>query len=571
MGDYKFRSVYSKVLLALCIVIIPAFILSLFINSIGANLVKSQISETMQQKTQYMLGTLESEVERINQLQRFFINDADLQALNFRSEFFTTYEWTETVNRLDVKLQMLNSSSKYLRSTTIMMPNMGKSLSTNAGMQELDQQQYRDTAAFLESGQLLMYTGGRLFLPLPYPTAKRPQFILMAEFESARIQQDIQLLDSRLAGTSLLLAGDGQVLFNTNEAFPVDAGWLAMLQGSGSAEQHSAPYVAHRQQSPLLQWSLVTIVDESTIWTPVRQLNAWYWVLGLVSAASIVVFAYFIYRLVHRPMMLLIRSFRQVEGGSMGGNRSFPIIRKQEDEFSFVYQQFNDMLERIDRLIKQNYEKTIHSQKTELKQLQSQINPHFLYNSLYVLYRLSQEENYEGVTQLSKHLGDYFKFITRTKSDIIPLQQELAHAESYAAIQQIRFGERIRCRFHSEGELGSWQVPRLIIQPLVENAFQHGLKDCYEDGVIQVDVSVNAEEARIVVHDNGCGLTPEELNDWNASFISGSYMGASDGIWNVHRRLNLLFGANSGLHMDLNDAGGLRITMTIRHEEGEQL
>lgn len=248
------------------------------------------------------------------------------------------------------------------------------------------------------------------------------------------------------------------------------------------------------------------------------------------------------------------------------------IRRRGKDEFHYLYEHFNHMASQLKKLIQEVYEQTIHSQKSELKQLQSQINPHFLYNSLYILYRMAQDEDCGGVSTLSKHLGDYFKFITQNKTDIIPLENEIHHAQTYTAIQQTRFSNRISCSFEIIGSSGGWEVPRLIIQPILENAFVHGLADVYDGGVMNTRNIVEPLKVIIEVTDNGIGMSDEQLDEWGRRLQMAQMTDDSEnsnGMWNVHRRLVLHYGHSSGLQIKSNDLGGLTVVIEINLPEGD--
>ncbi|WP_185602312.1 sensor histidine kinase [Paenibacillus sp. 598K] len=561
----SFKRTYTKILLSLAIVLIPTFVLSAVINDRSVTLVKSQISDSIQQKTEYMMNTLEAEIERIHSIQKSFINDNDLQSLNFRSSLFSRYEWTTTVNQLHTKLQLVNSSSKYVKSTSIMMATIDKTLSSRERLIPLDQEDFDNTIEKMSQGLLFLPKGKSILLPLAYPSVKRPYILMTVEFDLDQLHRDLALLDNHAVAvsTTLLIDETGSILFDTNQDIELNKQSLAAIAAADSGGFKFGNYIVHRQKSAFLNWSLVTLFDEKTIWTPVTDLNKWHWILGAAATISVVIFSYFIYRLVHRPMARLLRMFRRVQDGNL------PVVvnHDESDEFSYMFYQFNYMLQRIDHLIEQNYEKTIRNQRMELKHLQSQINPHFLYNSLYVLYRMSQEENYEGVTAMSKHLGDYFKFLTRTSGDVISLHQEVEHAKTYAAIQQIRFGERIHCYFQMEGQLDGWHVPRLIIQPLIENAYQHGHRDTYEDGWIKIEVVGDKESLTIKVSDNGTGMSGEGMEAWNSQLKMDIDTREGDGMWNVHRRIRLILGDSSGLTLSTDESGGLLARIDIQREE----
>ena len=116
-------------------------------------------------------------------------------------------------------------------------------------------------------------------------------------------------------------------------------------------------------------------------------------------------------------------------------------------------------------------------QNIELKQLQSQINPHFLYNSFFNIYRLAKDEDYENLTCFTQYLGSYYQYITRSASDEVSLLDEYNHAKTYCNIQQMRFHNRLELKMAPLPEaFAGYRVPRLIMQPIIENAFEHGLK-----------------------------------------------------------------------------------------------
>jgi two-component system sensor histidine kinase YesM len=176
---------------------------------------------------------------------------------------------------------------------------------------------------------------------------------------------------------------------------------------------------------------------------------------------------------------------------------------------------------------------------------------------------MAEEENYEGVSSMSEHLGDYYKFITQNKSDFVPLDQEIAHAQAYCSIQQLRFGNRIRFRFESDGSPEGWQVPRLIIQPFLENAIVHGHEDTMKNGWVHVNITVNAAGLTIAIEDNGRGMPPERLAEWGRQLDQQNDRFGDHAVWNVHRRLRLRYGTSSGIEMKTNEHGGLTVRITV--------
>jgi two-component system sensor histidine kinase YesM len=296
----------------------------------------------------------------------------------------------------------------------------------------------------------------------------------------------------------------------------------------------------------------------------------WNYFLWFLALGVILLFSYMVLQLVHRPLKKLVKAFKMVEIGNFASN----LQHHNRDEFNYLYSKFNQMVGKLKVLVQEVYEQTIQRQQAELRQLQSQINPHFLYNSLYLLYRMSQDRNFAGVSYLSRHLGDYFKYITQENADdFITLHREINHARSYSAIQQLRFGDRISFIWEVPEEASDplltlqRNVPRLFIQPLIENAIVHGHEDTVAEGWIRLAVNDCGEFIEITVEDNGRGIPPDQMADLQRK-LSAGYEEKGHALFNVHKRLQMLFGAGSGLRLAANPHGGLSILITIYWEGG---
>jgi two-component system sensor histidine kinase YesM len=215
------------------------------------------------------------------------------------------------------------------------------------------------------------------------------------------------------------------------------------------------------------------------------------------------------------------------------------------------------------RMIELNYRSRLLAQQAELRQLQAQINPHFLYNSFFTLYCMAKEEDYEHMTDFLSYLADYYRYITPNNLEDVPLGDEKSHAQHYAQIQMLRFKRRIKVEF---GELPeSWasvRVPRLILQPLLENAFSHSLKDIPSGGFLKTEFLPADNGLLVRVADNGSGIRGEELEDILRKLEAAENPEPEDetdfsGLLNIHKKLRLKFGPPYGLRIRPGDAGGV--------------
>nr|WP_240547958.1 histidine kinase [Paenibacillus lignilyticus] len=268
--------------------------------------------------------------------------------------------------------------------------------------------------------------------------------------------------------------------------------------------------------------------------------------------------------MIHRPLKRLIQAFKILETDNLNIS-----IRPQGDiEFGYLYRSFDRMVDKLRGSIQENYEQKIALQHSELKQLQSQINPHFLYNSFFNIYMISRSGDAENAATLAQRLGSYYQFITRSGSDEVTLDLEYRHAVDYCDIQGIRFSNRITIEAAKLPEVCKpLLVPRLLIQPVVENAFEHAFEDGMRRGNVTVQVEYEEDRLCISVEDDGDTLTDEALELLHERLADVSASQEKTGLFNVCRRIRLKFGQRSGIFVSRSALGGLKADMIIHFNE----
>ncbi|MFD2332874.1 sensor histidine kinase [Cohnella sp. GCM10020058] len=555
-------TIYTKLVVTILIIILPIYVISLLMNKYAADIVRRELSNSMEQKAEYAMDSIETEIERIVGLQQTFINDPDLNDLSIRFGSLTYYEQTKAFNDLSYKVGVLAASSKYIQEVFVIMPNIQKRLSSRTGVETWNWEEYEGIRTARRSHVPSVYYNDRLLIPIGYPVSTRSQFIVAIELSVDTIGRDLNFLQS--AKDTVVILEDYLFRKALYRKADTDAPSTAGDGNTRAVLEHAREkFLTTAKESQLLGWRLTVDMPENVALKPVYALKKFYYLISLFAVAVALLGSLIIYRLIHSPLKKLISAFRRVEQGTL----DVQIDRRELDEFHYLYTQFNKSVKKIKQLIQEVYEKTIHSQQSELKQLQSQINPHFFYNSLYILYMMAQEENLAGVKDMSRHLGDYFKFITYTNSDLVSLESELNHARNYASIQQLRFSNRLECEFVLEGAIVDWRVPRLIIQPIIENAINHGISGLEEGGKVIVYLRCEPRVLTLKVKDNGAGMDERMLAALNKGLANGLEGSDIHGIYNIHRRLKLQYGSASGVYLHSNEAGGLTVTIHIEMTE----
>ncbi len=310
---------------------------------------------------------------------------------------------------------------------------------------------------------------------------------------------------------------------------------------------------------------MVRYIRQSDVFKAVQEYRLWIWVYSFCGIAILILFAFSTYKFIHQPLLKLVKSFKRVESGDL----NIFIRHHRRDEFHYLFEKFNEMIRNVNTLIDQVYRQKILAQKAELKQLQSQINPHFLYNSLFILNMMAKTGDRDTLERFTLQLGEYFRFITKNNSDEVTLLEEIQHARIYSEIQETRLSNRIDVQFGSLPEqLNDVIVPRLILQPVIENAFIHGLESSEDGGSIQVSIEYSSEQIWISVEDTGNTLADYDLERLR-NILSGSLeAGEMVGLLNIHRRLQLKFGSSSGLKLERGKDGGLKVILCMIIQEG---
>lgn len=242
-----------------------------------------------------------------------------------------------------------------------------------------------------------------------------------------------------------------------------------------------------------------------------------------------------------------------------------------ESKFLSPYTQYDKILNEIEEIIQQQYSEQLTLRHAELFALQNQINPHFLYNTLESIRGQALYEGNNNIAVLVKSLSNLFKYCTDQDRDMIALEAEFAHMDDYLLIQQFRFNNSINVIKNIENQTLSYVVPRLTIQPIVENAIHHGLE--MKAGERTLTISSYSTQNRVIVRveDNGVGMDENCLDNLNQILandaeIASLHMGKHDfgiGLLNINRRIRLYFGSNYGLSVFSTKNLGTTIEITL--------
>lgn len=223
------------------------------------------------------------------------------------------------------------------------------------------------------------------------------------------------------------------------------------------------------------------------------------------------------------------------------------------------------MAAKLQRLMEKVEEDTRTQEQLELRLLQEQINPHFLYNTLEIIVWLAESGDKEQVIQVVQSLSRFFRVVLSKGRAVVSLQEELSCIQSYLYIQKVRYADILNYEIQAEPEALDCRIQKLSLQPLVENALYHGIEKKRGGGTIRVCADVKDGCLVVQVADDGCGMTPEKLEEVQREVAGdlGQISEGGFGLPNIQKRIQLAYGADYGIHVSSRLGCGTRVTLQI--------
>ena len=331
----------------------------------------------------------------------------------------------------------------------------------------------------------------------------------------------------------------------------------AFLQLAPSAEDYvERMYAVMDQQDYLAEYALrltqATLEQENTTYsshaTRLQRLPWLYFGLLAAAVALMLLLIRVLNRAVVQPLLRLAQASRSIAGGDYTG-ADLPV--HSGDEVGQLTGTFNRMkhamaehlstLNALHREEVRNLALEKDLEHTRLEVLKSQVNPHFLFNTLNMISCMARLEDASTTDQMIVHLGSLFRHNLRTKQQEVTLEEELDGLEDYIYLQQMRFDGRITVEKKIEADPAAVRLPSFTLQPIVENAFSHGLKSCEEGGRILLRGWMQGRTLILTVADNGRGMTPAELDALQEKIAQSERTGRSIGLGNISRRIAMLY------------------------------
>ncbi|MED1951314.1 sensor histidine kinase [Brevibacillus centrosporus] len=427
-------------------------------------------------------------------------------------------------------------------------------------------------AYYVDSSKDRYFSVARL---LREPNTNLPLGIIKIDMKMEMIDQILTNMPFTKEG-SLIIVNQQQELFYEKRENETTPGYQALLQETAGLVHpgQSGRTISLQGQRYLLIDNVsartgLTVISMIRIDSLLKDSNDLRSFTILIAAIFLVVAgglaSYFAYSL-SKPLVSLKEKMLQVEQGHF--HERVPV--SSADEIGKLSEQFNHMVEEINRLVNEVYVISLREREAELAALQSQIHPHFIYNTLEAINMMAIRAGNYDVSDMVSSLGKLMRYTVERGDGFVTLAQELESLSSYVRIQQTRLGDRIQVVMEVDESLRDAPIPKLLLQPLLENAIYHGIERQERGGTIWISVARDAEAMQISVRDNGKGMTQSELIRLRSSVSisfhqneAASSQRTGTALRNIYQRITLLYGEGYHLMMDSQAGQGSIFSLRI--------
>ncbi|CAM4110852.1 histidine kinase [Paenibacillus alkaliterrae] len=574
-------TIFSKVIVLIVLLLTPVLLIYIYTNKVSVDVVKDEIRSSSLSRLSFFLQQFDTTAEQLAMFPVIISSDPYVREfVDRRSE--KPYERLKEQTRIMQRFSLQSVSGAWTNDLTLYLPKERMVISSNMS-KEYEPEEVQKITQFAEwSYETTEHRDEklpgarftrRIADPLGATLLSQINMMLEVSFPVSNVSAMLDQVKAGIKGDPFLYR-KGYPPIGSGTMNGGDVGALIAVLDEHAMEEsgHLVTQLAGRQfavyyvKSKQLNWFLVDYVPVENILAPIRKTNAlFYTTLGLLLAMSFLA-AYLLYRNVQRPISKLVRGVELLKMGDLSAR----IRYRPNNEFDFLFERFNEMAEQIQDLVDRVYTEKLRLHEATLKQLQAQINPHFLYNSLFFIINTAMLRDTPSVVAMAQNLAEYYRYTTRMEERTTPLREELKLVDNYLTIHNLRL-KRLHYEINMPEEMLELSVPRLLLQPIVENAIVHGIENKPGDGLILITGHLVDGLCEIVVDDNGTGLTDKALARLQQQLGLPMEAAAGCGVWNVHQRLHFVFGAGAGLRLAHSTLGGLRVTLTWRRdsEHGE--
>lgn len=553
--NLKYR--YKLTVIMILCSLIPAAVISAYTLLRTVDMMREKEKDTLQQVVNQSMESIENKAEIYGNLLHYLAYSSDLRRImekQYESDYEAYLEYTETADPLLTMPQLYHEE---IRGITLYASNIQvEHGSTLAPLSTAQSQQWYAQIYPQDTIQWIVRQGNpkEILAVRKFYKQEEIHALLVITLDYDKLLEPFaSVLENNQGG--LITNEEGNVIFSGRDMEP-----SLTPEKETSLIYLKEHYVCTEARAETTGWNFCFYQPQQVINAAVA--NLMWGNVPVLAGCLVLIFllGYFFSRGMVARLEQLTENMNQINLGL----RQVTVVSDSKDEIGVLIRTFRRMMNEINKLISQVYEAKIHLQKTEMQALQAQINPHFLYNSLSIINWKAIEAGNDEISQVTLALSTYYRTSLNKGETMTIAANELRNIEAYLHIQLVMHDDSFQVEKQVEEKILSCSVPKLILQPLVENAIEHGL-DVSEKEEKKLKISALLEGGDLVffVEDNGAGMEEEQAE----SMLT--YQSKGYGMRNVHDRIRLLYGEEYGLKIYSKKGEGTRVEIRFPADREE--
>ena len=567
---YNKRRIREKLFFLIISITGIAFLLTLAVVQFANNLVKEQHLQVSAQVLNISSSIITNELTKIETLSLNIAVDKVVQDY-FTTLLTVTPENQYIVNRIDLDETLFNysNSDNYIDSIHAISLN---EFEVNIGKRELPinplaMESILELAA-LANGKNIWYTDNndkwlycaRSVREVKNFTLDQLGTIIIRINKEGLIKKHSHLFNE-LDSTVLIFLEDNLVFTSSSPDLIDVINIPNSRNGYMMQTLDDEDYFVAFSKVKYTDWMYMNIIPYNHITSQIKSINTFTYIFfSLIFVISFIIIFLFSKQFT-KPIAKLASNMNTVEKGIFDITKMDFESYHSEDEIGQLEHDFELMIREINTLINENYLKQLTIKDAKYRALQSQVNPHFLYNTLTSINALAKISKQEKISTMVEALSNLFRFSVNNDKPLIKLSDEIKILENYMAIQKIRYQSRLNYTLNIEHDYWDYLIPPFTLQPLVENSIKYGISEKRTNGFIKISCFEKNDTLFIHVADNGPGMNPNYLDNIDASSNTSNHIGI--GLRNINARIKLMFGETYGLTINSSQGQGTTIIISL--------
>ncbi len=390
-----------------------------------------------------------------------------------------------------------------------------------------------------------------------------PLFSLYINIKSSTVRDMLEKMNVVPGSEIYMLTGDGEKIASISNGGHLLEEALANIQDQSTYSRFKSgteEYLCTYVKSDIIDGGIVAIIPTSQIDSALRSSKMISASITIITVMIILIFGYYVYRLLYSPIDRLIAVMQKNESGEI----TLSDLAERKDEFGRLGKQFNTMLLKVSTLNKRLYQQEISARNAEIKLLQSQINPHFLYNVLDTIHWMAKMGETEKVSNMAISLSRYYRRSLSGGREFVTLTEAVDLMCAYWDVVKIRFLDKVELSVEVEESVRNCIVPKQMLQPILENAINHATEKVERKILVIVSAFDCDDMLKVIVEDNGCGIEPLQLKQLQKDLQSlEPVRGSNFALRNLNSQIRLTYGDQYGLTIESEAGEGTIITIRV--------